>query len=201
MRPVSLHKERLEEQRQEQRVLAADVAHHGAGVQSVADSASQLIATASNPRLAIKIEGRMHDLTSRLITIIHIYQINTFKFTIFYLFFHILYKIFSSRYEKLGDKVTKRGDALSDIHSQLTSVNASANSLEHWLSEASELAHQPRHAETTAQRKEDKRPEFEDLMRSGRALIGGKDVTDTGSLRDRLKVSSIEQFSIWFLLY
>ncbi len=64
-RPASLHKERLEDQMREHRVLQADVDSHKASVDSVSRSAKELINTASNPRLAKKIETKLRDVSSR----------------------------------------------------------------------------------------------------------------------------------------
>ena len=65
MRPASLQKERLEEQLREHRLLQSDVDNHRPSVQSVAHSAQELVATASNARLAKKIETKLRDVTSR----------------------------------------------------------------------------------------------------------------------------------------
>lgn len=51
----------------EHRVLRADIDSHKVGVDSVAQSAQELINTASNPRLAKKIETKLRDVVSRLV--------------------------------------------------------------------------------------------------------------------------------------
>jgi type II secretory pathway component PulM len=65
MRPASLQKERLEEQLREHRLLHSDVDNHRPSVESVAQSAQELVATASNARLAKKIETKLRDVTTR----------------------------------------------------------------------------------------------------------------------------------------
>jgi type II secretory pathway component PulM len=65
MRPASLQKERLEEQLREHRLLQSDVDNHRPSVESVAQSAQELVATASNARLAKKIETKLRDVTTR----------------------------------------------------------------------------------------------------------------------------------------
>lgn len=65
MRPASLQKERLEEQLREHRLLQSDMDNHRPSVESVAQSAQELVATASNARLAKKIETKLRDVTSR----------------------------------------------------------------------------------------------------------------------------------------
>jgi type II secretory pathway component PulM len=64
-RPASLQKERLEEQLREHRQLQLDVDNHRPSVESVAQSAQELVATASNARLAKKIETKLRDVTTR----------------------------------------------------------------------------------------------------------------------------------------
>lgn len=58
-------KERLEEQLREHKLLQADIDSHRPSVESVAQSAQDLIATASNPRLAKKVESKLRDVSSR----------------------------------------------------------------------------------------------------------------------------------------
>ncbi|CAG2068401.1 unnamed protein product, partial [Timema podura] len=65
MRPVSLNKERLEEQLREHRLLQAEVDSHRASVESVTQSAEELVTNASNARLAKKIETKLKDVQSR----------------------------------------------------------------------------------------------------------------------------------------
>jgi dystonin len=64
-RPASLIKERLMEQIREHRVLLADVDSHRAGVEKVSQSAQELLATASNPRVAKKVETKCKEVTTR----------------------------------------------------------------------------------------------------------------------------------------
>jgi type II secretory pathway component PulM len=70
MRPASLLKERLEEQIREHRLLHADVDNHRPSVESVAQSAQELVSTASNARLAKKIETKLRDVTTRYFVIL-----------------------------------------------------------------------------------------------------------------------------------
>jgi dystonin len=67
MRPASLIKERLMEQIREHRLLQVEVESHRAGVEKVAQAAQELLATASNPRVAKKVETKLKEVTSRLV--------------------------------------------------------------------------------------------------------------------------------------
>lgn len=65
MRPASLHKERLDEQLREQRLIHAEIESHRSSLESVAYSAQDLINTSSNSRLASKIKDKLSDVLTR----------------------------------------------------------------------------------------------------------------------------------------
>lgn len=165
-RPASLIKERLQEQIREHRGLLADLESHHASIDSVTSSANDLVATASNARIAKKIQGKLQDVVGR--------------------------------YEKLYDKATKRGEFLDDILAKLNKFNDQSSNLETELCHlqeslesrdlnalpADELAHRMAELSRT---KEKIRPQFDDCVRLGKDLVGMRDVTDTGPVRDRVK--------------
>ncbi|XP_034249390.1 dystonin isoform X6 [Thrips palmi] len=160
-RPASLIKERLEEQIREHRQLQAEIDSHKASVEAVARSAQELVNTASNSRLAKKIETKLHDVTSR--------------------------------FDKLLDKVAKRGEFLDEVMAALMTFSNQATLLERWLSEmlevldSRELPEVAARLEDLAAKRDAKREPFEEAIRNGRNLVGQKDVTDTGPVRDRIK--------------
>lgn len=86
------------------------------------------------------------------------------------------------------------GESLSEIHHALSTFSGEAAELERWLGEASEALN-----ETTTLAKVDElcnqrnsyKDRYEATLKDGRALISKKDVTDTGNVRDRIKVSSV----------
>nr|XP_049464786.1 microtubule-actin cross-linking factor 1 isoform X45 [Anopheles coluzzii] len=166
-RPASLIKDRLNEQVREHRGLLNDLESHRTSLESVTLSAQELMATPSNTRLAKRIESNLSDVTGR--------------------------------FEKLLDKALKRGEFLEDTMSQLTKFLNDSSNLEHELTalneslEGRELASLP--AEVFAQRmvelsrlKEDLRPQYEATVRLGKDLVAKRDVTDTGVVRDLVKV-------------
>lgn len=165
-RPASLIKERLQDQVREHRSLMADLNSHHASMASVTKSAEDLIATASNARMAKKIEGKLQDVVGR--------------------------------YEKLFEKATKRGDFLDETLIQLNTFNDDSSNVEVELSnlyetlDSRELTSLP--AEELAKRmyemariKDHLRPAYENCVRLGKDLLGKRDVTDTGPVRDRVK--------------
>lgn len=165
-RPASLIRERLQDQIRDHRALMADLESHNASIQSVTITAKDLMATASNARVAKKTEDKLRDVVSR--------------------------------YEKLFEKALKRGDFLDETLLQLNKFTDESGSIEtelcnlHEQLEGRELAALP--AEELAKRmsemaryKDRLRPMYEDCVRLGKELIGKRDVTDTGPVRDRVK--------------
>ncbi|XP_017864921.1 PREDICTED: dystonin isoform X45 [Drosophila arizonae] len=166
LRPASLIKERLQEQIREHKVLLADLQSHQASIDSVQISAKHLLASASNARIAKKVESNLNDVTGK--------------------------------FEKLYDKANKRGEFLDDVYSRLSkylddisTVEQRMGSLQEALDsrETSLLATEEvaRRMLDLAREKDQLAPQFEDCVRNGKELIGLRDVTDTGALRDRIK--------------
>lgn len=166
LRPASLIKERLQEQIREHRGLLADLESHRASLDSVTVAAEDLMKTASNARLARKIEQKLQDVISR--------------------------------FEKLLDKAIKRNDFLDETLAQLIKFNDESAILEHELNalqdqmDSREFSTLP--AEILAQKtqdliriKEQMRPMYESCISLGKDLIGKRDVTDTGIVRDKIK--------------
>ncbi|GFW43673.1 hypothetical protein TNCV_4770221 [Trichonephila clavipes] len=102
------------------------------------------------------------------------------------------------RFEKLCEKAQKRSDLLEEVCKSLSTFTSGANRFEEWLNAMFELT---RKRETDARdtsisediinQKEAKREEFEEVLRSGKGLVGKRDVTDTSVVKDRMK--SLEQ--------
>ncbi|KRG05379.1 dystonin isoform X33 [Drosophila mojavensis] len=166
LRPASLIKERLQEQIREHKVLLADLQSHQASIDSVQISAKHLLASASNARIAKKVESNLNDVTGK--------------------------------FEKLYEKANKRGEFLDDVYSRLSkylddisTVEQRMGSLQEALDsrETSLLATEEvaRRMLDLAREKDQLAPQFEDCVRNGKELIGLRDVTDTGALRDRIK--------------
>ncbi|XP_032597099.1 dystonin isoform X10 [Drosophila grimshawi] len=166
LRPASLIKERLQEQIREHKVLLADLQSHQASIDSVQVSAKHLLASASNARITKKVESNLNDVTGK--------------------------------FEKLFEKANKRGEFLDDVHGRLSkylddisnmeqrmgSLQEALDSRETSLLATEELA---RRMLDLAREKDQLAPLFEDCVRNGKDLIGLRDVTDTGALRDRIK--------------
>uniref|UniRef100_A0A1I8MXB1 Dystonin n=2 Tax=Musca domestica TaxID=7370 RepID=A0A1I8MXB1_MUSDO len=166
LRPASLIKERLQEQIREHKALLADMQSHQASIDSVESSAKHLMNTASNARIAKKVETNLNDVTTK--------------------------------FDKLYDKVVKRGEFLDDVFNRLckyldefsgveqeiVTLQDALDSRDTSLLSAEELAHR---MQELSNRKESLSPAYEDCIRNGKDLISIRDVTDTSTLRDRIK--------------
>ncbi|XP_058834611.1 dystonin isoform X46 [Topomyia yanbarensis] len=165
-RPASLIKERLNEQVREHRGLLNDLESHRTSLESVTLSARELMTTASNARLAKRIETNLSDVTGR---------------------FEKLLDKALKRGEFLEDTLAQ----LNKFNEDASILEQELSNLQEAL-EGRELTTLP--AETLTQRmidltknKEHLRPLYENCVKLGKDLISKRDVTDTGVVRDRVK--------------
>ncbi|KMY93623.1 dystonin isoform X17 [Drosophila simulans] len=166
LRPASLIKERLQEQIREHKVLLADLQSHQASIDSVQVSAKHLLASASNARIAKKVESNLNDVTVK---------------------FEKLYEKANKRGEFLDDvynRLSRYLDEISTVEQRMASLQEALDSRETSLLSTEELA---RRMNELSRDKDQLTPQFEDCVRSGKDLISLRDVTDTGVLRDRIK--------------
>ncbi|CAB0000585.1 unnamed protein product [Nesidiocoris tenuis] len=168
-RPASLNKNRLDDQIRSLRGPLADIQSHGGQIESVATQARQLVAQATNARLAKRIDTKMKDMLSRLSKHLKL-----------------------PRYEKLLERATKLNESLAEVNVSLDDFNKRAQDIESWLNEASDgiaTGAAQSAIDAIANDREAKRDSIERVLRDGRNLIGRKDVTDTSHVRDRIKVN------------
>lgn len=165
-RPASLIKERLDEQLREQRVFQSEIDTHISSVDSLYLSASELIASTSNARIAKKIETKLNDV--------------------------------KNRFDKLLERTQKRGEFLEDVNVQLTAFISHASEFEQWYAGILEIIESREFAKLSideystrmreiAANRDGKRGLVEDIIRAGKELVNKRDVTDTASVRDRVK--------------
>lgn len=165
-RPASLIKERLQEQIREHRSLLADLESHHASIDSVTTSANDLMATASNARIAKKIQSKLQDVVGR---------------------YEKLYDKATKRSEFLDEtlaQLNKFLDESSSVEAELCNLQEALGSRDLIALPAEDLAQ--RMLQLT--RVKDKiQPIYEECVALGKELISKRDVTDTGPVRDRVK--------------
>lgn len=103
-----------------------------------------------------------------------------------------------SRFDKIAERVSKRGEFLEEVCVELERWTAASTQTERWLGEVNDAIEganklpaeeQQARIEQVLAHKEERRPDFEELIRMGKALVAKKDVTDTTHVRDKIKVS------------
>ncbi|XP_037076959.1 dystonin-like [Pollicipes pollicipes] len=166
LKPASLNRDRLTEQVQEQRLLQTDIDSHQPGVDQIQRSARQLLETPSNARIAKKIEENLRELTTR--------------------------------FDKLHERCQERGRQLDEVASQTDNFWGKAERFEHWFVEIFEVVESQEIIKLNAEsytskmdelacRRDAGRPDYEAAVRTGTALVGRRDVTDTAVTKDKVK--------------
>ncbi|KAM7341558.1 dystonin-like protein short stop isoform 44-T47 [Cochliomyia hominivorax] len=166
LRPASLIKERLQEQIREHKALLADMQSHQASIDSVQTSAKHLMNTASNARIAKKVETNLNDVTIK---------------------FEKLYDKVVKRGDFLDDvynRLCQYLDEITTVEQEILTLQDAIDSRDTSLLSSEEFA---RRMQEISNRKEDLTPAFENCVHKGKELISTRDVTDTGALRDRIK--------------
>lgn len=93
----------------------------------------------------------------------------------------------------------KRGELLDDVFSSLDLFLVSTNKFDTWLADFNEKVGAKdlskinidefiAGVESAGRERDRKKEEFDEIIRSGKSLVAKKDVTDTTSIKDRIKV-------------
>lgn len=165
-RPASLIKERLDEQLREQRVFQSEIDTHISSIDSVYLSASELIASTSNARIAKKIETKLNDVRNRFDKLLE-------------------------RTQKRGEFLEDVNVQLTAFNTHATQFEQWYSGIIEVI-ESREFAkltiedYSARMRDIAANRDE-KRGLVEDIIRAGKDLVNKRDVTDTAPVRDRIK--------------
>lgn len=80
---------------------------------------------------------------------------------------------------------------MSEIHHSLTRFSGEAAELEKWLTDSIEQVNDtlmPNRLDEICSQRDLRKDLFEMTIKEGKALVNKKDVTDTGAVRDRVKV-------------
>lgn len=165
-RPASLIKERLEEQLREHRVFQSDIDTHISSIDSVYLSASELIASSSNARVAKQIETKLNDVKVRFEKLLDRTQKR------------------GEFLEEVNQNLTifiSHSSQFEQWYSGILEIIDSRDFAKLGVEE-----HAIRMQEISANR-DGKRSLFEETIRGGKELVNKRDVTDTAPVRDRIK--------------
>ncbi|XP_053967046.1 dystonin isoform X24 [Anastrepha ludens] len=165
-RPASLIKERLQEQIREHKTLLADVNSHQATISSVQTSAKHLMDSASNARIAKKVESNLKATTEKVDKLVEkLYKRGDFLENVY------------SQLQKCLDGIVCTERDLHNLQEIINSLDANNLPIDTLFSRTEEAIRQ----------KESKTSAYENCVSSCKDLIGQRDVTDTSPLRDRIK--------------
>jgi len=163
--PASLIRERLDEQIKQLRQLQADVDNHESSIQKMYQAAQAFVQSAKNVRESKKIESKVKDV--------------------------------QSKFQALQKAAASRGQFLNEVSAQLDGFTASVDSFDNWFLQIIEILESKEmltmdadessaQVDEIARKKDQKRPEFEEMIKNGKNLIGKKDVTDINPCKDTI---------------
>ena len=165
-KPASLIRDRLDEQIRQLKVLQADVESREASIQSMNRSAQDFVQSAKNVRESKKIETKVKEV--------------------------------QSKFQNLVKAVNARSMLLNEVSTGLDSFTTNVESFDEWYIEITDILESREmltmdadqsaaKVDEIVKRKEKKKPEFEDMIKNGKNLVGKKDVTDTGPCKETIK--------------
>ncbi|XP_024083990.1 dystonin isoform X23 [Cimex lectularius] len=156
-RPASLNKPRLEEQVRAVRAPLSEIVAYRSSIESVVVQAKQLTSSATNPRLAKRIDGKVKDVLSR-------------------------YEKLLERTTKLSELLNEVTASLDEFSSHATEVENWLQEANDGIAVGGAGA-----VDVVVAERDAKREPLERVLREGRSLLARKDVTDTSQVRDRIK--------------
>ncbi|KAF5301224.1 hypothetical protein FQA39_LY10810 [Lamprigera yunnana] len=165
-RPASLIKDRLEEQLREHRVFQSDVDTHVSSIDSVYQSASELIISTSNARVAKQIETKLNDVKIRFEKLCD----RTQKRGLLLEDIQTILTLFLTQ----GTQFEQWHSGIMEI---LYSRDFAKLSLQDYTIRINEII----------KNRDEKRELFERLIQDGKDLVSKRDVTDTAPVRDQIK--------------
>ena len=165
-KPASLIRDRLDEQIRQVRMLQADIDSHEPSIQQMYRAAQDFVQSAKNVRDSKKVEAKVKDV--------------------------------QKKFEGLVKTVQSRALFLDGVSRELEEFTARVENFDEWYIEMVEFLESPEmlkmdadesaaKIDEIARRKDQKRPEFEDMIKIGKNLVGMKDVTDTAPCKETIR--------------
>ena len=165
-KPASLIRDRLDEQIRQLKALQADVASHESGIQKMYQAAQEFVQSSKNVRESKKIESKVKEV--------------------------------QTKYQALVKSVQARGVFLDEISIGLGHFTSQVESFDDWYMEMIEILESremltmdadecAKKVDEIARAKDKKKPEYDDMVKLGKALVGKKDVTDSGPCKETIK--------------
>ncbi|XP_042210424.1 microtubule-actin cross-linking factor 1-like isoform X40 [Homarus americanus] len=165
-KPASLNRDRLDEQLREHRQLHADIMSHQASVVQINDSAEALLTSASNARVAKKIETKLRELNTKFEKVVEKSE---------YRGQHL--EIVSTQLDAFTVSVEHFEEWYIEIVEIVESREVLSLDVESYARKIDEIARQ----------RDSRSDDFDGMIRTGREMVTKKDVTDTAPVKDKIK--------------
>ena len=166
MKPASLIRDRLDEQMRLLSVLKADVISHEPSINKMYESAQQFIQNSSNVRETKKIESKVNEVRKKFETLVKTVQTREGFFTEVSQGLHL----FTNQVENFEVWYLETIDFLESRELLQMDADESAKKIDELV-----------------RRKDQMKPEFDDMIKNGKGLINKKDTTDKTPCTETIK--------------
>ncbi|CAL4125335.1 unnamed protein product, partial [Meganyctiphanes norvegica] len=165
-KPASLNRDRLDEQIREHKVMHVDIMSHQASVHQINESAEALLSSASNARVAKKVETKLRELNTKYEKVVERSEIRGL---------HL------EECSTQLDAFTVSVEHFEEWYIEIVEIVESREvlSLEH--------ESYARKIEEIALQRDARADEFDGMIKSGKDMVSKKDVTDTAPVKDKIK--------------
>ena len=163
-KPASLIPDRLDEQIRQLKLLEADVDSHEPSIQKMFQVAQEFIRSGKNSQEAKKIESKVTEI--------------------------------QTKYENLVKTVTDQSKFFLDVSTQLQDFITNVEAFDEWYVQVLDILEtrdiqavegNETQVDEIARQKDLKRPEFEQMIKNGKNLVGKKDVTDSNPCKETIE--------------
>ena len=165
MKPASLIRDRLDDQIRQVKLLQADIDSHEPSIQKMYLAAQEFVQSAKNVRESKKIESKVKEV--------------------------------QAKFQNLVKTVSGRAQFLHEVSSHLDGFTVSVESFDDWYNQVLEYLESKEmltmdadesatQIDEIARRKDQKKPEFDEMIKNGKNLIGKKDVTDINPCKETI---------------
>jgi dystonin len=159
-KPASLIPDRLDEQIRQLKLLEADVDSHETSIQKMFQVAQEFIKSGKNSQEAKKIDAKVTEI--------------------------------QNKYKTLVKTVSEQSNFFNEVSSQLNDFIQNVESFDEWyvqileILETKEADGSETQLEEIAKQKDSKKPEFDQMIKNGKNLVGKKDITDANPCKETI---------------
>merc|ERR1712013_579247 len=166
MKPASLMRERLDEQMRQLKVLQSDVISHEPSIHKMYESAQQFIQNSSNVRETKKIETKVKEVQKKFEILVKTVQTREIFFNEISTTLHT----FTSQVENFEVWYLETIDILESRELLQMDADESAQKIDELV-----------------RRKDQMKPQFDEMIKNGKGLVNKKDTTDKGPCTETIR--------------